>query len=90
MEQEPLKPKGWHSRRHETNQAHMEARSQYGTRQERKRRRQISALARRTDDLTRYLLGVFGDNLSLTLGARGDKIECVEAEIATLKERVAS
>lgn len=37
---------GWYSRRHETNGARMEARAVYGTRAERRMRRQVSAQAR--------------------------------------------
>lgn len=56
---ESLRPKGWHSRRHETDQAHREARERYGTHAQRRRRRQERALARRRDDVTRYMLGHF-------------------------------
>lgn len=85
--EKPTKPKGWHSRRHETPEAHQAAQQRYGLKGGRDRRRR-SALRLREQQLTRYMLGDYRPLDHLTATAQERKLERAQAEVNTLRERV--
>lgn len=83
------KEAGWYSRRHRYDQAHQEARERYGTRAQRKRRRQERALKQRRAEVTRYMLGHFHPFENRPESVQQRKLSRAETDISNLEAKLA-
>lgn len=90
MSNSELVPIGWHSRRHETSEAHHTSRDRYGTHAQRQERRRAAALRRREWQLAQYMLEVFDRAAGYTFNTfdPAATIERAQTEVNNLRAKL--